>query len=184
MPFFARRLLRPLLAPYRRAADGTGTYVGQPLLTYLLMSVVCGFFSYRAIGKGGYTALLSAITVFVAGHGDNPLSGGLWRTVDILIGIALALAFSFALPLYADPRDEQAMARGAMQTDGKFDIARVQIKTGAAHPETLPFLSRCASLPEPDTIAVIANDAVLARQRFSRVEVHRVIVITEKERVG
>jgi len=77
-------------------------YLGLPLLTYLLMSVVCGFFSYHAIGKGGYTALLSGITVFiVAGHGDNPLSDGLWRTVDILIGIALALAFSFALPLYA-----------------------------------------------------------------------------------
>ncbi len=77
-------------------------YFGQPLLTYLLMSGVCGFFSYHAIGKGGYIALLSAITVFiVAGHGDNPISDGLWRTVDILIGIALALAFSFALPLYA-----------------------------------------------------------------------------------
>ncbi|WP_339533033.1 FUSC family protein [Pseudomonas mucidolens] len=77
-------------------------YLGLPLLTYLLMSVVCGFFSYHAIGKGGYTALLSGITVFiVAGHGENPLSDGLWRTVDILIGIALALAFSFALPLYA-----------------------------------------------------------------------------------
>ncbi|RMM82418.1 hypothetical protein ALQ71_00463, partial [Pseudomonas coronafaciens pv. striafaciens] len=33
--------------------------------------------------------------------GYNPISDGLWRTVDILIGIALALAFSFALPLYA-----------------------------------------------------------------------------------
>ncbi|MGY2231299.1 FUSC family protein [Pseudomonas tolaasii] len=77
-------------------------WLGQPLLTYLLMSIVCGFFSYHAIGKGGYIALLSAITVFiVAGHGDNPLSDGLWRTVDILIGIVLALAFSFALPLYA-----------------------------------------------------------------------------------
>ncbi len=77
-------------------------YFGLPLLTYLLMSLVCGFFSYHAIGKGGYIALLSAITVFiVAGHGDNPLSDGLWRTVDILIGIVLALAFSFALPLYA-----------------------------------------------------------------------------------
>jgi uncharacterized membrane protein YccC len=66
------------------------------------MAVVCGFFSYHAIGKGGYTALLSAITVFiVAGHGDNPITDGLWRGVDILIGIALALAFSFALPLYA-----------------------------------------------------------------------------------
>lgn len=77
-------------------------YFGIPMLTYLGISVVCGFFAYHAIGKGGYTALLSAITVFiVVGHGDNPVSDGLWRTVDILIGIVLALAFSFALPLYA-----------------------------------------------------------------------------------
>lgn len=32
---------------------------------------------------------------------DNPLSDGLWRTVDILIGIVLALAFPSPLPLYA-----------------------------------------------------------------------------------
>ena len=77
-------------------------YLGMPLLTYVMMAVMCGFFAYHAIGKGGYTALLSAITLFiVAGHGYNPISDGLWRTVDILIGIALALAFSFALPLYA-----------------------------------------------------------------------------------
>ncbi|WP_366302339.1 FUSC family protein [Pseudomonas atacamensis] len=77
-------------------------WLGMPWLTYFSMAVVCGFFSYHAIGKGGYTALLSAITVFiVAGHGDNPITDGLWRGVDILIGIALALAFSFALPLYA-----------------------------------------------------------------------------------
>ncbi|RLU04464.1 hypothetical protein CS078_06345 [Pseudomonas prosekii] len=77
-------------------------WLGMPWLTYFAMSVVCGFFSYHAIGKGGYTALLSAITVFiVAGHGDNAVTDGLWRGVDILIGIALALAFSFALPLYA-----------------------------------------------------------------------------------
>lgn len=77
-------------------------WLGMPWLTYFAMAVVCGFFSYHAIGKGGYTALLAAITVFiVAGHGDNPVTDGLWRGVDILIGIALALAFSFALPLYA-----------------------------------------------------------------------------------
>ncbi len=77
-------------------------YLEMSLLTYCLMSVMCGFFAYHAIGKGGYTALLSAITLFVvAGHGINPISDGLWRTVDILIGIVLALAFSFALPLYA-----------------------------------------------------------------------------------
>jgi uncharacterized membrane protein YccC len=45
---------------------------------------------------------LSAITIFIiAGHGDNSLAVGLWRTVGIIIGIAVALAFSFALPLYA-----------------------------------------------------------------------------------
>ncbi|MBD1553908.1 FUSC family protein [Pseudomonas typographi] len=78
------------------------SYLGWSLLTYVLMSSACGFFAYHAIGKGGYTALLSAITVFiVAGHGDNPMADGLWRTVDILIGNVLALAFSFALPLYA-----------------------------------------------------------------------------------
>ncbi len=78
------------------------SWLGMPWVTYLAMSVVCGAFSYHAIGKGGYTALLAAITVFiVAGHGDNPVSDGLWRGVDILIGCALALAFSFALPLYA-----------------------------------------------------------------------------------
>ncbi|MDO7929359.1 MULTISPECIES: FUSC family protein [Pseudomonas syringae group] len=77
-------------------------YLEIPLLTYVMMSVMCGFFAYHAIGKGGYTALLSAITLFiVAGHGVNPISDGLWRTLDIMIGIALALAFSFALPLYA-----------------------------------------------------------------------------------
>lgn len=77
-------------------------WLGMQWLTYLVMCVVCGFFSYHAIGKGGYTALLAGITVFiVAGHGDNPVSDGLWRGVDILIGIALALTFSFALPSYA-----------------------------------------------------------------------------------
>ncbi len=61
-----------------------------------------GGFSYHAIDKGGYIALLSPITVFiVVGHGDNPLSDGLWRTVDTLIDIVSALAFFFALPLYA-----------------------------------------------------------------------------------
>ncbi len=45
-------------------------YLEMPLLTYAMMSVMCGFFAYHAIGKGGYTALLSAITLFiVAGHG-------------------------------------------------------------------------------------------------------------------
>ncbi|SNR85879.1 Fusaric acid resistance protein family protein [Pseudomonas segetis] len=102
----------------RKAAErAVGTLIGAGLglllviqhnymelagLTYVLMSICCGFFAYHAIGKGGYTALLAAITLFVvAGHGENPVSDGIWRGVNILIGIALALIFSFALPLYA-----------------------------------------------------------------------------------
>ncbi len=73
-----------------------------PLLTYLVISVLCGICAYYAIGKAGYIALLSAITmVIVAGHGDNEIVDGLWRAVNVLVGIAIALAFSFALPLYA-----------------------------------------------------------------------------------
>ncbi|MEO7031117.1 MAG: FUSC family protein [Herbaspirillum sp.] len=73
-----------------------------PLLSYLLIVVACGICAYHAIGKGGYIALLSAITILiVAGHGENAISDGLWRSVNVLFGIAIALLFSFALPLYA-----------------------------------------------------------------------------------
>ena len=131
MPPLLRRLLRPLLDPYRRYRHArvihavrvslgllatilltTGIHLPHGEWASVTMLVVIGGLQHhgnigkkaaeRAIGKGGYTALLSAITVFiVAGHGDNPITDGLWRGVDILIGIALALAFSFALPLYA-----------------------------------------------------------------------------------
>ena len=37
----------------------------------------------------------------MVGHGDNNLLDGAWRTLNVLIGIAIALLFSFALPLYA-----------------------------------------------------------------------------------
>ena len=76
--------------------------VHAPLVIYAAMAVACGVCAYYAIGKAGYIALLSAITmVIVAGHGDNEIVDGLWRAVNVLIGIAIALAFSFALPLYA-----------------------------------------------------------------------------------
>ena len=75
---------------------------GVWIATELMIATGCGICAYYAIGKAGYIALLSAITIMiVAGHGDNSMAAGLWRTVDIVIGIAIALAFSFALPLYA-----------------------------------------------------------------------------------
>jgi uncharacterized membrane protein YccC len=76
--------------------------IGLLPLTYLLMSVFAGVCAYFAIGSAGYVALLTAITMcIVAGHGDNTIDTGLWRTLNVLIGIVIALAFSFALPLYA-----------------------------------------------------------------------------------
>jgi uncharacterized membrane protein YccC len=75
---------------------------GSLFLFFLLMSVIAGGCAYYAIGKAGYVALLTAITmVIVSGHGDLPFSTGLWRTANVLNGIAIALAFSFVLPQYA-----------------------------------------------------------------------------------
>lgn len=67
-----------------------------------MMSVVAAICAWYAIGKAGYIGLLTAITMcIVAGHGDNLIDVGLWRTLNVLIGIVIALAFSFALPLHA-----------------------------------------------------------------------------------
>jgi uncharacterized membrane protein YccC len=75
---------------------------GLTWLTYSLMAVVAAVCSYYAIGKAGYVPLLTAITMcIVAGHGDNLIDTGLWRTLNVMIGIVIALAFSFALPLHA-----------------------------------------------------------------------------------
>lgn len=75
---------------------------GSLATTYVLMSVIAGVCGYYAIGKPGYIALLTAITMcIVAGHGDNLIDTGLWRTLNVMIGIVIALAFSFALPLHA-----------------------------------------------------------------------------------
>ncbi|GLU35211.1 FUSC family protein [Trinickia caryophylli] len=76
--------------------------IGSMPLTFVLMSIAAGVCGYFAIGRAGYVALLTAITIcIVAGHGDSTIDMGLWRTLNVLIGIVLALAFSFALPLYA-----------------------------------------------------------------------------------
>lgn len=72
------------------------------MITYVLMAVIAGACAYYAIGKAGYIALLTGITtVIVAGHGDLPIDVGLWRTLTVMIGIVIALAFSFVLPQYA-----------------------------------------------------------------------------------
>jgi uncharacterized membrane protein YccC len=72
------------------------------MITYVLLAAIAGVCAYHAIGKPGYIALLTAITtIIVAGHGDLSIEVGLWRTLTVLIGIVIALAFSFVLPQYA-----------------------------------------------------------------------------------
>lgn len=75
---------------------------GARAATFGAMSFIAGLCAYYAIGRGGYIALLTAITMMiVAGQGDDSITTGLWRTLQVCIGIAVALAFSFALPLNA-----------------------------------------------------------------------------------
>ena len=72
------------------------------MITFVLLAVIAGVCAYHAIGKPGYIALLTGITtVIVAGHGNLSIDVGLWRTLTVLIGIVIALAFSFVLPQYA-----------------------------------------------------------------------------------
>ncbi|MFT4068888.1 FUSC family protein [Paraburkholderia sp.] len=76
--------------------------IGSLPLTYVLMAIVAAICAWFAIGSSGYIGLLTAITMcIVAGHGDNLIDTGLWRTLNVLIGIVIALAFSFAFPLHA-----------------------------------------------------------------------------------
>jgi uncharacterized membrane protein YccC len=102
-----RKAVERALGTVIGAVAGLLVIVGQTAMapvpvSYVVIPVACAVCGYHAIGKGGYIALLAAITIYiVAGHGGNTIADGLWRTADVLVGIAMAMLFSFALPLYA-----------------------------------------------------------------------------------
>ncbi len=103
--------------------------IGSMPLTYLLMSIAAGVCGYYAISSAGYIALLTAITIcIVAGHGDSTIDTGLWRTLNVLIGIVVALAFSFALPLHATYSWRYLLARNLR------DCARIRARIARAQP--------------------------------------------------
>lgn len=103
--------------------------IGSMPLTYLLMAIATGVCGYYAIGKAGYIALLTAITIcIVAGHGDSTIDTGLWRTLNVLIGIVIALAFSFAVPLYATYSWRYLLARNLR------DCARIRARIARGRP--------------------------------------------------
>lgn len=98
--------------------------IGSMTLTHVLMSIAAGVCGYFAISSAGYIALLTAITIcVVAGHGDSTIDTGLWRTLNVMIGIAVALAFSFALPLHATYSWRYLLARN--QRDCARILARI-----------------------------------------------------------
>lgn len=134
----------------RRAGErGLGTLIGalvgltlillqswlrSPLLTYLLLAVICGYCAYHAIGKGGYVALLSAITVVVtAGHGEQNIADAFWRTCDVFIGTAVALVFSFALPAYASYMWRMRFARLLRSCEAVHVKIRQGVAASALH---------------------------------------------------
>lgn len=121
------------------------TWLGHPPLTYALMAIACGICAYHAIGKGGYIALLAAITlIIVAGHGDNDLLDGAWRSLNVLVGIAIALLFSFALPLYATYSWRYRLA-DALRACAKV-YASLSKAGGAANGEPLKHLNKLNTL--------------------------------------
>lgn len=104
-------------------------WIGSMPLTYVLMSIAAGVCGYYAIGQAGYIALLTAITIcIIAGHGDSTIDTGLWRALNVMIGIAVALAFSFALPLYATYSWRYLLARNLR------DCARIRARIARGQP--------------------------------------------------
>lgn len=104
-------------------------FIGSMPLTYVLMSIVAGVCAYYAIGSAGYVALLTAITMcVVAGHGDNTIDTGLWRALNVMVGIVIALAFSFALPLHATYSWRYRLARNLRE------CARLYARVAAGAP--------------------------------------------------
>lgn len=151
------------------------TLIGSSALNYLLLAVIAGICGYHAIGRGGYIALLTAITLFiVAGHGEASMQDALWRTTDVVIGIALALAFSFVLPFYATYSWRHGLARNMR---GVAEICR-RILAGAPldaqeqlrrHAELgkrlVELRSLMPSVAKETGVSVAALEAIQARHR-------------------
>ncbi|MNZ60435.1 Inner membrane protein YeeA [compost metagenome] len=89
------------------AAAGLGVTLvaqltGSITLMHVLMALLGAVCAYYAIRSAGYVALLAGITLFiVAEPGVSGITEGLWRTLNVLIGVGLALLFAQIYPLRA-----------------------------------------------------------------------------------
>lgn len=69
----------------------------SPVLALALLTAVIAAGGYLAIGRGGYIALLSCITVVIVAS-SSTLDIGFWRVVNVYLGVVLALVFAHLLP--------------------------------------------------------------------------------------
>lgn len=69
----------------------------SPSLALALLASFIAAGGYLAIGRGGYIALLSCITVVIVAS-SSTLDIGFWRMVNVYAGVVLALVFAHLLP--------------------------------------------------------------------------------------
>lgn len=148
-------------------AIGVQTALGITPLTIGLMALFCGACGYYAIGRGGYVAQLSAITlVIVAGFGTDPLSVGAWRTVNVLLGIVIALGLSSALPIYATSFWRFGMADALRRCAERLALHGTEAEASAAGIETIsPVLQKLRGLMGP-----VARETGIAMQELEAIQ--------------
>jgi uncharacterized membrane protein YccC len=152
--------------------------IGSSVLTYALASVLAGACAYYAVGKAGYVALLTAITlVIVAGQGDNPIDIGLWRAFNVALGTMIALLFSFAFPLYATYDWRFRLADNLRECARLY--ARVMIGTPITADEQVEVFVRLSGrlVALRSLIAPVAKELKVPAERLEEIQrLHRSIL--------
>lgn len=69
----------------------------HPGVSWLAMLLVFGLTGYWAVGKNGYIPLIGCVTTAII-LGSHTMEIGLWRTMNVFLGITLAIAFSQLFP--------------------------------------------------------------------------------------
>jgi len=165
-------------------AIGVQTALGITPLTIGLMALFCGTCGYFAIGRGGYVAQLSAITlVIVAGFGTDPLSVGAWRTVNVLLGIVIALGLTCALPIYATSYWRFGMADALRRCAERLAAYGTEAEVALGGIETItPVLQKLRGLMVPVARETgIAMSALEAIQRCLRLTLSLLELATSPE---
>ncbi|MDQ0141192.1 FUSC family protein [Cupriavidus necator] len=167
-------------------------YLSAPVVTYLLLAVICGYCAYHAIGSGGYVALLAGVTIVIAaGHGTNDVAEGIWRTINVLIGTLIALLLSMAFPSYAFHAWRSRLSH-LLRQGGDLIVALEDFDVAAPNPDgrigklngwLMQLRSLMASAAKESAISIRAFEDVQHCVRMS-VCLLEVIVALRRKRAG